>query len=109
MSQSCFMRAVVYFTLEDTWMHITRRGEEHVMHSNTHYWQSIAVVLVAVLALTLAPTTSSAQSFTIIAPDTAAAQTGMTYGDWAAVWWQWNFSIPVPSNPTFDSTGQNCQ
>jgi hypothetical protein len=44
-------------------MHITRRGQEHVMHSNTNYWQSIAVVLVAVLALTLAPTTSSAQPF----------------------------------------------
>src|SRR5262249_24398643 len=26
MSQSCFMRVAVYFTLEDTCMHITRRG-----------------------------------------------------------------------------------
>ena len=25
------------------------------------------------------------------------------------MWWQWDFSIPVPSNPTFDTTGHNCQ
>ena len=62
------------------------------MHRNTNYWQSIVVVLAAFLALTVAPTTSSAQSFTIIAPDTAKAQTGMTYNDWSAVWWQWDFS-----------------
>jgi hypothetical protein len=79
------------------------------MNSNTNYWQSIVAVLVAVLAPTVAPTTSFAQSFTIIAPDTANDQTGMTYGGWSAVWWQWDFSIPVPSNPTFDTTGQNCQ
>jgi hypothetical protein len=34
---------------------------------------------------------------------------GKTYAEWSAAWWQWNFSIPVPSNPTFDITGQHCR
>jgi hypothetical protein len=33
---------------------------------------------------------------------------GKTYGEWSAEWWQWNFSIPVPNNPTFDTAGQHC-
>jgi len=72
-------------TLEDTRMHLTSREEEHVMNSNRNYRLSIVVVLVALLALTVAPTTGSAQRF-IISPDIAEAQTGMTYGEWSAVW-----------------------
>jgi hypothetical protein len=33
---------------------------------------------------------------------------GHTYGEWAASWWQYVFSIPVPTNPLFDETGANC-
>ena len=33
---------------------------------------------------------------------------GKTYGAWSAAWWQWAYSIPVPSNPLFDSTGVLC-
>jgi hypothetical protein len=33
---------------------------------------------------------------------------GKTYGEWSAKRWQWNFSRPIPSNPTFDTTGQHC-
>jgi hypothetical protein len=77
------------------------------MNSNTPYWQSIMAVLAAVLALTVAPTTGSAQ---IITPDNAQAVTGMTYGEWSAVWWQYVLSPPVsnPNNPLLDPTGAGC-
>jgi hypothetical protein len=31
---------------------------------------------------------------------------GMTYAEWAAKWWQWEFSLPTSVNPWFD-TGAN--
>jgi hypothetical protein len=33
---------------------------------------------------------------------------GRSYGEWSAAWWQWAYSIPVPSNPLFDETGALC-
>ncbi len=30
----------------------------------------------------------------------------MTFGEWAADWWQWAVSIPTPGNPLVDTTGQ---
>ena len=31
---------------------------------------------------------------------------GLTYGEWAAKWWQWALSIPADQNPVTDPTGQ---
>jgi hypothetical protein len=33
---------------------------------------------------------------------------GLTYGEWAARFWQWLHSIPKPDNPAADTTGKNC-
>ena len=33
---------------------------------------------------------------------------GKTYGEWGAAWWQWVFSVPYPSTPIFDPSGQSC-
>src|SRR3954470_5797318 len=33
---------------------------------------------------------------------------GKTYGEWAAMWWQWAFSIPADHNPQLDPTGADC-
>ncbi len=30
---------------------------------------------------------------------------GMSYGQWGDAWWQWVWSIPLESNPAFDTTG----
>jgi hypothetical protein len=30
---------------------------------------------------------------------------GMTYGEWSAKWWQWNLSLPVDQNPSYDEGG----
>lgn len=27
---------------------------------------------------------------------------------WASAWWQWAFSVPTPSNPILDTTGEQC-
>jgi hypothetical protein len=32
---------------------------------------------------------------------------GMTYGQWAAKWWQWEFSLPTSENPWFDSEAKD--
>lgn len=42
----------------------------------------------------------------IAAPDTNPL--GLSYGEWAAKWWQWVYSIPRDQNPLYDETGENC-
>jgi len=31
---------------------------------------------------------------------------GKTYGEWSAVWWQWDLLLPLSRNPAVDPTGQ---
>jgi hypothetical protein len=33
---------------------------------------------------------------------------GLTYGDWAASWWQWILSIPQKHSPAKDNDGKDC-
>ncbi len=63
-------------------------------------------LLVATPLLTIAPHGWAQGSSGVFPPN--AIVFGKTYGEWSAEWWQWDFSIRVPSNPTFDSTGRNC-
>jgi len=32
---------------------------------------------------------------------------GASYGEWAARWWQWEFSLPTTGNPIFDTADCN--
>jgi len=85
--------------------------EETFMKHNRTLLPSIVVVVLLVLPLA-APATTLAQapsdaSTGVFPPD--AIVFGQTYGQWSAAWWQWNFSIPVSSNPSYDTTGQNCR
>src|SRR3974390_3206541 len=66
------------------------------------------------LALYLVPVSASAgqnagNGVTIIDPNAVAY--GKTYGQYAAEWWQWAFSIPTAIHPLFEhgdcSTGQS--
>jgi hypothetical protein len=81
------------------------------MKGSRTYWRIVVAVVMIVLALVV-PTTmraahaSSDPASGVFPPDSIVF--GMTYGEWSAVWWQWAFSIPVPTNPTYDTTGQNC-
>src|SRR5947208_4973303 len=60
------------------------------------------------LGLIVATPLAFAQTSTpgVFPPD--AVVFGRTYEEWSAKWWQWNFSILVSSNPTFDTTGEHC-
>src|SRR5438552_6731595 len=64
------------------------------------------------LAAQLAPIAGAAQSsgFSIISPAAAKAQTGLNYGEWSGVWWQYVVSKPVndPNNPLLSPTGDGC-
>ena len=35
-----------------------------------------------------------------------ASPHGHPYSEWAAMWWQWAYSIPAPMNPVADPTGE---
>lgn len=65
-----------------------------------------ACAFVVALGSFLMAATSVAQTVTVIPPNGTVA--GRTYGQWSAAWWQWDFSIPVPANPSFDTTGNHC-
>lgn len=69
-----------------------------------------AFVLVCFGLTSIGTNRASAQGFTIISPGAAPAVTGMTYGEWSAVWWQYVLSKSVtdPNNPLFDETGKGC-
>jgi hypothetical protein len=32
----------------------------------------------------------------------------LTYADWTTKWWQWTYSIPWDTNPSYDDTGKYC-
>jgi hypothetical protein len=55
--------------------------------------------------LLLGAVTASAQSF-IAAPESLPG--GRSYAQWSAEWWQWAWSIPLATNPLFDTTGVDC-
>lgn len=64
----------------------------------------VPVVLACVLATSPAP--ASGHNPGVLPPHARAF--GRTYGEWAAAWWQWVFSIPAASNPQLDETGEFC-
>lgn len=33
---------------------------------------------------------------------------GLSYGEWAAEWWRWGYSLPLDGHPFFDQTGEDC-
>lgn len=75
-------------------------------------WQRRAVVLGAILALSLLANPGLAVADTgstnpnVLPPNSAAF--GRTYADWSAAWWQWAFSVPAARSPFIDDTGANC-
>jgi hypothetical protein len=70
---------------------------------------ALTSILLALVVLTPWSASANAASDGIIAPARAVEQTGHTYGEWSAAWWQYVFSLPSASNPLFDQTGADCQ
>lgn len=75
------------------------------------YSKNVVVMFAAILLLIAAPTNGSAafSHFTVITPNEAQAQTGMTYAEWSVKWWQYILETPLENNPAVDPTGANCQ
>jgi hypothetical protein len=71
---------------------------------------TLTVLFAVALALLVASATAFAASVSVVQPSQAAAQTGKTYGQWSAAWWQYVLSFPATSaNPGLDTTGAGCQ
>lgn len=77
----------------------------------------VFAVFSATLALTLAPPASAQDRIQVATTDTSVAPLvfspdefilGRSYAEWAEQWYLWWDLIPVPINPSFDPTGQNC-
>jgi hypothetical protein len=103
-----------YRGVEPRW----KKGEDIVTFMNKSRRKTIISVVVSTLALFLVVPTASAATVDprLVPPNSAASETGMTYAEWSAVWWQYVFGIPVhdPSkpgqilNPLFDKSGVDC-
>ncbi len=72
--------------------------------------KTVAAVFTANLLLIAAQTNVFANptTFDIIEPDEAQAQTGKTYGEWSAAWWQYALETPLDNSPFLNPTGANC-
>ena len=74
------------------------------------YRRLIAALVMAVLPLVIAPTArADGTGLTIVPPAASSAQTGKTYAELSAGWWQTMLGIAVENNPTLDLTGANCR
>jgi hypothetical protein len=59
-----------------------------------------------VISPTLTATAAASPASPILAAN--AHPYGASFSEWAARWWQWALSQPVPTNPVLDTTGALC-
>lgn len=58
--------------------------------------------LALIIFLPLANTRAENRAYSLVIDSDSVVQ-GRTFSEWSAAWWQWAFSIPVPSHPLFDN------
>ena len=71
-------------------------GKESAMKNNLKNWRSVTAILGLVVGLVIAPVPTAfadGPNPKIFPPNQPVF--GMTYGEWAAKWWQWEFSLPT--------------
>jgi hypothetical protein len=80
----------------------------NINSSVIHVRGKIAAVISSAIVLVLSSTIQStvAADITLFTP--GSKPYGLTFGEWAAKWHAWLYSIPGPINPASDTTGQNC-
>jgi hypothetical protein len=82
------------------------------LHHQWSYRAATAAMLtiLALPALAQPVTPVRAASVTVITPQSALAQTGRTYGEWSAAWWQYVLAASTkdPNNPLLSNTGGGC-
>jgi hypothetical protein len=54
------------------------------------------------------PINSNAANSTLMAFPVETKPYNLTYGEWAAKWWQWALPIPTGDNPINDPSGEKC-
>src|SRR5919204_2804286 len=57
--------------------------------------RSMLGAAVAVFSVMLLTAESVSGQTAVISPESSLQQTGKTYGQWSAAWWQWALPIPV--------------
>ena len=71
---------------------------------------SLGFVLIVLFAMTMSATAMEKQTNGNPNPGILPLDSkpyGLTYGEWSAKWWQWEYSIPLTQNPLIDDTGVN--
>lgn len=66
------------------------------------------VAVVGVLISLWLPLTGRAQNLNPKVLPPSSTQSGLTYGEWSARWWQWVMDIPAATNPLTDVDGRFC-
>jgi hypothetical protein len=69
---------------------------------------SFALVVTSAQGQTQAGATATSASANLLVFQPGSYVFGRTYAEWAEQWYQWWDLIPVPINPSYDTTGQNC-
>jgi hypothetical protein len=73
------------------------------MHNKKAVFVYIVGIIVGLVMAPVPTAFADRPKLEIIPPNTPSF--GMTYAEWAATWWQWEFSLPTSVNPWFDDTG----
>jgi hypothetical protein len=71
-----------------------------------HVYFAAVIFLTAVLFLSTIAQIAVAADISLFSP--GSKPYGLTFGEWAARWQTWLYSIPGPKNPATDTTGKNC-
>ncbi len=68
----------------------------------------LGALLMSVIVLSLAMSAAHAGNPNPGIRPSHSTPYGMSYGKWAAYWWQWVLGIPNATNPILDTTGAYC-
>jgi len=74
------------------------------MHRKSVFFVYIVAIIVGLVTAPVPTAFADRPKLEIFPPNKPSF--GMTYAEWAAKWWQWEFSLPTSVNPWFD-TGAN--
>jgi hypothetical protein len=91
------------------WKDLNESARFDKSHSLLQYTCIILTLVISVsgLIFSLVPYAIAQNSNPTISPPDSRPQ-GLTYGQWAAKWWQWAYSIPRDQSPLYDQTGERC-
>jgi hypothetical protein len=85
--------------------------EERIMKNNLKNYQSLVIMTVIIVGLTIVTIPGAwagkGNSNPRVIPPHANAF-GKSYSEWSAQWWKWQLSLPAADHPAFSTDGANC-